>query len=377
MFLSTFSAHAPSRARTATSPAASTTRRRPASRPSRSRRSREVPGQQRPGLPHARAAHQGAARRAGEAPPLGAVDRLLQAAALREVPPAARPVQRGDQAGRRRRRQGRADPASPSSSSARSRRSRRSSGRPSRARSAGTGWHRPPGSAYRVREEPHDVAHRARRGSDGAVSARAAGGRLQGGPAARRGGLRRRPRSATTRAARSSRSRTSSSPSTTAPCPSWARPRCAGRRRRSSSPAGPYELRRTVVSVRVNPTSPYRVAADDDGVLGLYLDGQRDRRRRGAAHAGVLPAHALQREVGDGGRPHHPVGLPDLPDRLPGLPVLRRQGGVPVLRHQPQLAPAQGGRPALHRGQGRRGGARGPGDHRPVRHRRRRPRPTR
>ncbi|WP_037825997.1 radical SAM protein [Streptomyces sp. NRRL B-1347] len=38
---------------------------------------------------------------------------------------------------------------------------------------------------------------------------------------------------------------------------------------------GPYELRRTVVSVRVNPSSPYRVAADGDGVLGLYLDGQR------------------------------------------------------------------------------------------------------
>ncbi|MDP5315894.1 MULTISPECIES: radical SAM protein [Streptomyces] len=38
---------------------------------------------------------------------------------------------------------------------------------------------------------------------------------------------------------------------------------------------GPYELRRTVVSVRVNPASPYRVASDADGVLGLYLDGRR------------------------------------------------------------------------------------------------------
>lgn len=38
---------------------------------------------------------------------------------------------------------------------------------------------------------------------------------------------------------------------------------------------GPYDLRRTVVSVRVNPASPYRVAADEDGVLGLYLDGKR------------------------------------------------------------------------------------------------------
>ncbi|MFG1927846.1 radical SAM protein [Cryptosporangium sp. NPDC048952] len=35
---------------------------------------------------------------------------------------------------------------------------------------------------------------------------------------------------------------------------------------------GPYELRRTVVSVRVNPASPYRVKADDDGRMRLYLD---------------------------------------------------------------------------------------------------------
>ena len=45
--------------------------------------------------------HQGGALRPGQAPPLGAVDRLLQAAALREVPAAARAVQRGDQARRR------------------------------------------------------------------------------------------------------------------------------------------------------------------------------------------------------------------------------------------------------------------------------------
>ncbi|MFB9236548.1 radical SAM protein [Plantactinospora siamensis] len=37
---------------------------------------------------------------------------------------------------------------------------------------------------------------------------------------------------------------------------------------------GPYELRRTVVSVRVNPESPYRVADAGDGVLRLHLDGR-------------------------------------------------------------------------------------------------------
>ena len=35
---------------------------------------------------------------------------------------------------------------------------------------------------------------------------------------------------------------------------------------------GPYGLRRTIVSVRVNPGSPYRVAVGDDGTLALELD---------------------------------------------------------------------------------------------------------
>ena len=36
---------------------------------------------------------------------------------------------------------------------------------------------------------------------------------------------------------------------------------------------GPFALRRTIVSVRVNPGSPYRVAATEDGTLGLSVDG--------------------------------------------------------------------------------------------------------
>src|SRR5688500_15154523 len=35
---------------------------------------------------------------------------------------------------------------------------------------------------------------------------------------------------------------------------------------------GPYGLRRTVVSVRTNPDSPYRVKTDDDGRMRLHLD---------------------------------------------------------------------------------------------------------
>ncbi len=38
---------------------------------------------------------------------------------------------------------------------------------------------------------------------------------------------------------------------------------------------GPYELRRTIVSVRVNPDSPYRATRGDDGGLVLELDGRR------------------------------------------------------------------------------------------------------
>jgi hypothetical protein len=46
---------------------------------------------------------------------------------------------------------------------------------------------------------------------------------------------------------------------------------------------GPYDLRRTVVSVRINPDSPYRVKADADGRLMLFLDG------RAIAEVGLPP----------------------------------------------------------------------------------------
>src|SRR5580700_5429174 len=35
---------------------------------------------------------------------------------------------------------------------------------------------------------------------------------------------------------------------------------------------GPYGLRRTIVSVRVNPDSPYRIARGEDGTLRLSLE---------------------------------------------------------------------------------------------------------
>ena len=37
---------------------------------------------------------------------------------------------------------------------------------------------------------------------------------------------------------------------------------------------GPYDLRRTIVSVRVNPDSPYRLARDGDGTLRMSLEGK-------------------------------------------------------------------------------------------------------
>src|SRR3954469_18608368 len=37
---------------------------------------------------------------------------------------------------------------------------------------------------------------------------------------------------------------------------------------------GPYELRRTIVSVRVTPESPYRIERDESGALRLSLDAR-------------------------------------------------------------------------------------------------------
>src|SRR4051794_11113798 len=50
---------------------------------------------------------------------------------------------------------------------------------------------------------------------------------------------------------------------------------------------GPYGLRRTIVSVRVNPSSPYRVSRSEAGALELSLDG------RPVADGGLppMPAH--------------------------------------------------------------------------------------
>src|SRR5690606_19994748 len=36
---------------------------------------------------------------------------------------------------------------------------------------------------------------------------------------------------------------------------------------------GPFELRRTIVSVRTNPDSPYRISRGQDGALGLAVEG--------------------------------------------------------------------------------------------------------
>ncbi|GAB3960190.1 hypothetical protein GCM10027614_81400 [Micromonospora vulcania] len=54
---------------------------------------------------------------------------------------------------------------------------------------------------------------------------------------------------------------------------------------------GPHGLRRTVVSVRTNPDSPYRVRADSDGLLRLFLDG------RPIADVGLPPMPAYYRHT--------------------------------------------------------------------------------
>ena len=114
--------------------------------------------QRRPRLPHPRDPDQGAALRAGQAPPLGAVDRLLQAPALREVPrsctrwstrPPSSPAPPAPRAS--------STPARPTSCSPRSTRSPRSSGRPRRPeRSAGFSAQRAARSATRLMHHPAD-----------------------------------------------------------------------------------------------------------------------------------------------------------------------------------------------------------------------------
>jgi hypothetical protein len=59
---------------------------------------------------------------------------------------------------------------------------------------------------------------------------------------------------------------------------------------------GPYGLRRTVVSVRVNPSSPYRVKPDEDGVLRLFLDD------RPIADVGLPPMPEYYRHTLAGGK---------------------------------------------------------------------------
>ena len=59
---------------------------------------------------------------------------------------------------------------------------------------------------------------------------------------------------------------------------------------------GPFGLRRTIVSVRVNPGSPYRVGRGDDGALALSLEG------RGIADVGLPPMPEYYRHTLAGGK---------------------------------------------------------------------------
>ena len=89
------------------------------------------------------------------------------------------------------------------------------------------------------------------------------------------------------------------------------------------------------------------------------------RRRATFADVGLPPMPEYYRHTLANGKTRHGdgaddrVGLPHLPDRAAPVPVLRREGGVRLLRHQPQLAPAQAGGPPVHGRQAGRGRARG------------------
>ncbi len=113
---------------------------------------------------------------------------------------------------------------------------------------------------------------------------------------------------------------------------------------------GPWGLRRTIVSTRLNPASPYRVAPRD-GALWLHVD------ETPVAEVGLRDLPPYYREKLPDGRPVAEIapviewGYLRLPDCLPRLPVFRREGRMPVLRHQQQLPPADSGGASLHRRQ--------------------------
>src|SRR5581483_3117834 len=208
----------------------------------------------------------------------------------------------------------------------------------------------------------------ARRGPDGALPARAARSRPQGGPSPHRDRVRR------VGAHRQSRRRGQAEVLLHLLLRPEA-PRGARRGRAPATAGGGRPHRRPV-----RPAPDDRLGARQPRVAvrgrarrrrhAAALAGGPDARRRDApADAGVLPPHASQREVGDGDRADDPVGLPRLPHRAQALPVLRREGGVPLLRHQPQLAPAQAGRASVHGRKAGRGRDRGARADRPVRHR--------
>ena len=52
-------------------------------------------------------------------------------------------------------------------------------------------------------------------------------------------------------------------------------------------------------AVRVNPSSPYRVAADDEGLLGLYLDGRRVAEGLPKGYATPVPGDPEGRGFGE------------------------------------------------------------------------------
>ena len=177
------------------------------------------------------------------------------------------------------------------------------------------------------------------RGADRGTSVGAAGGGAEGGPAAHGDRVRRRC------ALRQPRRRGQAE----VVLHLLVRPEAARRARRGGDAAAARGDRadrraRTASGGRSSRCASTRRRPTASRRRGLELDGRGGRGRRVPADAGVLPPRALERQDGDGDRADDPVGLPDLPDRAPPLPVLRREGGVPLLRHQPQLAPAQAGR---------------------------------
>ena len=126
---------------------------------------------------------------------------------------------------------------------------------------------------------------------------------------------------------------------------------------------GPRGFRRTIVSVRLNPASPYQVDLSGSGAPVLNLEGETITGVQFEQVPDYLSTEVSQWKTHHRYCPYDRVGVSALPDGFSDLPVFRPSRGMPILRHQRELPSAEKEWASLHRGEDGRGNPGGFGDH--------------